>query len=131
MYEHFTSCLKKLNGILSRAEHTHDRTDIILSVTTSYYVCFPSSSAVKNPPALQKTWVPSWIRKILWRRKWQLIPVFLSGKFHGRRVLAGYSPWRYKRIGWVSDWVTNIFTFTPYYTKDKQWFNWSQCILIE
>ena len=30
--------------------------------------------------------------KIPWRRKWQLIPVFLPGKFHGQRRLAGYSP---------------------------------------
>ena len=27
------------------------------------------------------------------RRKWQLTPVFLPGKFHGRRSLVGYSPW--------------------------------------
>ena len=34
-----------------------------------------------------------WVGKIPWRRKWQLTPVFLPGKFHGRRSLAGYSPW--------------------------------------
>ena len=28
-----------------------------------------------------------------WRRKWQPIPVFLPGKFHGQRSLVGYSPW--------------------------------------
>ena len=28
-----------------------------------------------------------------WRRKWQPIPVFLPGKSHGQRSLAGYSPW--------------------------------------
>ena len=33
-----------------------------------------------------------WVRKIPWRKKWQPIPVFLSGKFHGQRCLAGYSP---------------------------------------
>ena len=27
-----------------------------------------------------------------WRRKWQPTPVFLPGKFHGQRSLAGYSP---------------------------------------
>ena len=32
------------------------------------------------------------VRKILWRRKWQLRPVFLPGKSHGQRSLAGYSP---------------------------------------
>jgi len=34
-----------------------------------------------------------WVEKIPWRRKWQLTPVFLPGKPHGRRSLAGYSPW--------------------------------------
>ena len=28
-----------------------------------------------------------------WRRAWQPTPVFLPGKFHGQRSLAGYSPW--------------------------------------
>ena len=28
-----------------------------------------------------------------WRREWQRTPVFLPGKFHGQRSLAGYSPW--------------------------------------
>ena len=30
------------------------------------------------------------------RRKWQPTPVFLPGKFHGQRSLAGYSPWSHK-----------------------------------
>ena len=34
-----------------------------------------------------------WIRKIPWNRKWQPTPVFLPGKSHGQRSLAGYSPW--------------------------------------
>ena len=33
-----------------------------------------------------------WVRKIPWRRKWQPAPVFLPGKPHGHRSLAGYSP---------------------------------------
>ena len=35
------------------------------------------------------------IRKI-WRKKWQCTPVFLPGKSHGKRSLAGYSPWGHK-----------------------------------
>jgi len=35
----------------------------------------------------------SWVKKIPWSRKWQPAPVFLPGKFHGQRSLAGYSPW--------------------------------------
>ena len=34
-----------------------------------------------------------WVRKIPWRRKWQLTPVFLPGEPHGQRSLASYSPW--------------------------------------
>ena len=30
-----------------------------------------------------------WVGKILWRRKWQTATVFLPGKFHGQRSLAG------------------------------------------
>ena len=32
------------------------------------------------------------VRKIRWRRAWQLTPVFLPGESHGQRSLAGYSP---------------------------------------
>ena len=38
-----------------------------------------------------------WVRKIPWRRKWQPTPVFLPGKFHGQRSLAGYGPWSCKQ----------------------------------
>ena len=34
-----------------------------------------------------------WVRKILWRRKWQPTPVFLFGESHGQRSLGDYSPW--------------------------------------
>ena len=33
-----------------------------------------------------------------WRKKWQLTPVFLPGKSHGQRSLAGYSPWACKDL---------------------------------
>ena len=34
-----------------------------------------------------------WVGKIIWRRKWQSTPIFLPGKSHGQRSLAGYNPW--------------------------------------
>ena len=40
-----------------------------------------------------------WVGKIPWRRKWQATPVFLPGKSHRQRSLAGYSPWGHKRVG--------------------------------
>ena len=46
---------------------------------------FPGSSVVKNPPA--NAGFNPWVRKIPWRRKWQLTPVFLPGKSPGQRSL--------------------------------------------
>ena len=46
---------------------------------------------VKNLLAMQEIRF-SWVEEILWRRKWQPTPIFLSGKSHGQRSLAAYSP---------------------------------------
>ena len=48
---------------------------------------------VRNPPAVWETWVPSWDRKIPWRRERQPIPVFMPGESHGQGSLVGYSAW--------------------------------------
>ena len=37
-----------------------------------------------------------WVRKILWRRKWQPSPVLLPGKSREQSRLVGYSPWNHK-----------------------------------
>jgi len=37
-----------------------------------------------------------WIGKILWRKEWLPIPVFLLGKSHGQRSLVGCSSWSHK-----------------------------------
>ena len=54
---------------------------------------------VKSPPANagdQRCRFDPWARKILWRRAWQLTPVFLSGE--SQRILAGQSPWGHKEL---------------------------------
>jgi len=38
------------------------------------------------------------VGKILWRRAWQLTPVFLPGESHRQRNLEGYSPWCHKQL---------------------------------
>ena len=48
---------------------------------------------VKNPPQCRRLGFNPWVGKIPWRRKWQLILIFLPGKLHGQRSLTGYSPW--------------------------------------
>ena len=59
-------------------------------------LCFPGGSVGEELPAIQETWVRSWVGKMLWRREWQPNPAFLPGDFHGQRSLAGYSPWDHK-----------------------------------
>ena len=56
---------------------------------------------VKNLPAMQETQetqIQSLGQEDPWRRKWQPTPVFLPGKSHGQRSLAGYSPWHHKEL---------------------------------
>ena len=45
-----------------------------------------------NAGDLKRLGLDPWVRKILWRRKWQPTPVFLPGESYGQRSLAGYSP---------------------------------------
>ena len=48
---------------------------------------------VKNPPAMQETWVQSLVGKISWRRERLPTPVFWPGEFHGL-----YSPRGRKKL---------------------------------
>ena len=61
-------------------------------------VPFPVAQRVKKPPAMQETWVWSWVEKIPLRREWQSIPVFLPGEFHGQRSLVVCSSWGLKEL---------------------------------
>ena len=46
---------------------------------------------------------------LLWSRKWQPTPVFLPGKLHKQRSLAGYSPWGRKELYMTERTRTNTF----------------------
>ena len=46
---------------------------------------------LKCLPGMRETWVRSLGREDPWRRKWQPTPVFLPGRSHGQRSLAGYT----------------------------------------
>ena len=56
-----------------------------------------SSGASSKEPACQcrrhnRCGLDLWVKKIPWRRKWQLISVFLPRESDGQRNLVGYSP---------------------------------------
>ena len=52
-----------------------------------------------------------WVGKISWRRAWQPTPVFLPGKSHGQRYLAGYSLWDHIELD-----MTELLTFSLSHT---------------
>ena len=61
---------------------------------------------------MQKAGFNPWVGKIPWRRKWQHTPIFLSGKAHGQRNLAGYSPWSHKESE-MTEKLTYIISYNP------------------
>ena len=76
------------------------------------------AQSVKNLLAMQENGFDSQVGKIPWRRKWLPTPVFLPGKSHGQRSLAGHSPWGHKsQTPWIpesrrqlSDYATTTTT---------------------
>ena len=54
--------------------------------------------------------VPSLGQEDPWRRKWQPTQVFLPGKSHGQRRLAGYSPWGHKELDMTEQMSTKYLT---------------------
>ena len=76
-----------------------------LITVSSVHWTFLVAQMVKNPPAnAGNPGLDPWVRKILWRRKWQPTPVFLPGEFHEQRSLTGHSPWSHRVR---HDWATN------------------------
>ena len=59
---------------------------------------FLVTQTVKNLPAMQETQVPSLDGEYPLEKKQQPTPVFLPGKSHEQRSLAGYSPLGHKRV---------------------------------
>ena len=63
---------------------------------------FPGGASGKEPAckcrSYKKLKFDPWVRKILWRKEWQPTPVFLPGKSHGEKSLAGYSLWGCKKL---------------------------------
>ena len=81
--------------------------DILITVSLIYHGASLVAQLVKNLPAMREIGFNPWVRKIPCRRKWHSIPgipflpfclafqakipipVFLPGKSHGQRSLAG------------------------------------------
>ena len=70
--------------------HHSQQINWVLALLSNWWD-FPGGS-VNNPPANNAgdAGFDPWVGNILWRRAWQPTPVFLPGKSHGQRSLAGY-----------------------------------------
>ena len=62
------------------------------------FLGFPGDTDGKECLQCRRPGFSPWVRKIPWRRKWQPAAIFLPGKFHGQKGLAGYSPRRLQRV---------------------------------
>ena len=74
---------------------------------------------IKNTPAkarVKRHRFDPWVRKILWRRKWQSTPVFLPGKFHRWKSLEGYNPWGGKESDTTEPLTHRVYQFVEYLT---------------
>ena len=69
------------------------------------------AQTVKNLPAMQETSVQSLAWEDPWEKGLQTTPVFLPGKLHGQRNLAGYSPWGCKELDKMER-LTNTFSLS-------------------
>ena len=75
------------------------------------YVAHQKMLVVKNHlPAVQEMWVLSLGWEDPWRRAWQPTPVILTVKFHGQRILVGYTPWGHKESGMTGATCTHSRT---------------------
>ena len=78
------------SSITLRSQRTYDE----LSLRNLPYTNWNALSPLPIPPILLQSIV---IIIIFWRRSWQPTPVFVPGKFHRPRSLAGYSLWGPKK----------------------------------
>ena len=93
----------------------------ILNRLAISYLGFPGGAVVKHPPAMQKaqeTQIQSLGQEDSPGEGWQPTPVFLTGKFHGQRSLAGSSARGCKRAGPTERSAAPVITasssvFTP------------------
>ena len=60
-----------------------------------------------------------WVRKILWRRKWQPTAVSLPRKCHGQRSPVCYSPWGCKELDTTEQSLSHSILKSTHYFATK------------
>ena len=83
----------------------------IIPATAHFKRIFRGTLVAQRLNNLRHTFEPQ-IGKILQRRKWQSAPVFLPGKFHGKRSLLHCSSWGHKESNSTERQRTHMHPFT-------------------
>ena len=105
---HSFFCKQFLTWHLAHNEYSVDMNNVCIYewMFTYVYTCYrlPRLQSDKESACqcrrCKKCRFNPWVCKIFWRRKFQTIPVFLSGKFQGQRSLCGV-----KSQTRLSDWA--------------------------
>ena len=94
------SIIQKYNTYIKLQIYIYTNTNIHMCVYIYIYICigFPVAQQWRICLQCRTHRFDRWVKKILWRRAWQLIPVFLLGKSHGERSQAVYSPWGHTEL---------------------------------
>ena len=82
-------------GLPSQGLHRvgHDWSDLAQQQQITLYGLSGCFSGNEFTSQCRRPGFDTWVGKIPWRRKCQPTAIFLPGKSHGQRSLAGYSPW--------------------------------------
>ena len=76
----------------------------------------PVAQMVRNLPVMLATWVNLWIRKIPWRREWQLTPIFLPGE-----------SWTEEPCGFRVHGIAKLDTHTHTHTHTNTYQHYIKC----
>ena len=76
----------------------HSCNNVLHYITVCLIPGFPGGSDGKESAENAELGVDPQVGNIPWRKKWLATPVFLPGKCHGQRSLAGYCPWGHKEL---------------------------------
>ena len=75
---------------------------------------------------LKRCGFDSWVRKIPWSRKWQPVPIFFPGKFHGQTSLEGPQCTGLQRLS--CDWTHIVYMYVCMYVCMYVWCLCPSCI---
>ena len=110
--------------LLLPANPPHHRAGFVLPVTPQFRSSLPmwlsGEESTCQCKRHRRCGFDPWVGRIPWSRKWQPTPVFLPGKSHGQRNVAGYSPWACRVR---HNWAHGTFAEKPYWTSLSHFFS--------